>query len=63
VVPKGFDCLCGAVRYCVSGSTFAMEYCHCGMCQKASGAPVVSWMDLHTNELTWTKGKPAEYKS
>jgi len=34
VVPKGFDCLCGAVRYCVSGSTFAMEYCHCAACVK-----------------------------
>jgi len=49
-------CLCGAVRYCVSGSPFATEYCHCGMCQKASGAPVVSWMDFLTNELAWTKG-------
>ena len=56
-------CLCSAVRYCVSGSPFATEYCHCGMCQKASGAPVVSWMDFHTNELTWTKGKPTKYKS
>ena len=46
-------CLCGAVRYCVSGSPFATEYCHCGMCQKASGAPVVSWMDFHTNELAY----------
>jgi hypothetical protein len=33
------------------------------MCQKASGAPVVSWMDFHTNELTWTKGKSTKYKS
>jgi hypothetical protein len=35
------DCLCGAVRYCVSGSPFATEYCHCGMCQKASWPRVV----------------------
>ena len=28
------DCLCGAVRYCVSGSHFAMEYCHCEECVK-----------------------------
>jgi len=56
-------CLCGAVRYCVSSSPFAAEYCHCSICQKNSGAPVVSWMDFHTNELTWTKGKPTKYKS
>jgi hypothetical protein len=33
------------------------------MCQKSSGAPVVSWMDFLTEQLSWTKGKPLEYKS
>jgi len=32
-------------------------------CQKSSGAPVVSWMDFHAMQLSWTKGKPSEYKS
>ena len=44
------DCLCGAVRYCVSGSPFATEYCHYGMCQKTSGTPVVAgWTFTQTS--------------
>jgi len=56
-------CLCGAVRYRISGSPFAAEYCHCRMCQKNAGAVVVSWMDFRTEQLTWTAGKPSEYES
>jgi len=56
-------CLCGSIRYRVSATPFAAEYCHCSMCQKSSGAPVVSWMDFQTEQLSWTKGKPLEYKS
>ena len=56
-------CLCRSVRYHTSATPFAAEYCHCGMCKKVSGAPVASWMDFHTDQLTWEKGKPLEYKS
>jgi hypothetical protein len=31
-------CLCGAVRYAVSGPLGAAEYCHCNMCRKAHGS-------------------------
>ena len=57
------SCLCGSIRYRVSATPFAAAYCHCNMCQKSSGAPVVSWMDFLTEQLSWTKGKPLEYKS
>ncbi len=56
-------CLCGAVRYSVSGRPFAAEYCHCRMCQKSAGAVVVNWMDFNKEQLTWTAGKPSEYES
>ncbi len=56
-------CLCGAVRYSLSGPPFAAEYCHCRMCQKGAGAVVVSWMDFRIEEVTWTAGKPSEYES
>ncbi len=56
-------CLCGSVRYLISGTPFAAEYCHCGMCKKVSGAPVASWMDFHIEQLTWNKRKPLEYQS
>ena len=56
-------CLCGAIRYSVSGPPFAAEYCHCRMCQKSAGAVVVNWMDYRAEQVTWTAGSPAEYES
>jgi hypothetical protein len=56
-------CLCGAVRYRVSGSAFDSDYCHCRTCQKSIGAVVVTWMDFKLEQVTWLAGKPTEYAS
>ncbi len=31
-------CLCGAVRYTISGALQAVVVCHCGSCQRQSGS-------------------------
>src|SRR5919109_7715 len=36
-------CLCGAVRYEVSGSPRNLCFCHCESCRRAAGAPAVPW--------------------
>ena len=36
-------CLCGAVRFVALGRPIKVNLCHCQMCRKASGAPVVAW--------------------
>lgn len=36
-------CLCGAVRFVAMGRPIKVNLCHCQMCRKASGAPVVAW--------------------
>ncbi len=56
-------CLCGSVRYGISGTPFAAEFCHCRMCQKSAGAVVVCWMDLLASQLNCTADKPSEYAS
>ncbi len=56
-------CLCGAIRYCVPGTPFATEYCHCRMCQKSVGGMAVCWMDFRKDQLKWTAGEPAEFAS
>ncbi|MDH4247469.1 MAG: GFA family protein [Deltaproteobacteria bacterium] len=56
-------CLCGAIRYRVKGSSLSSEYCHCGMCRRASGAPVVVWVDYLVTQVTWLKKEPALYRS
>lgn len=30
-------CLCGAVRYCISGPVEPVLHCHCGNCRRVSG--------------------------
>ena len=35
-------CMCGAVRYTVTGESFGVAHCHCHSCRRHSGAPVVT---------------------
>jgi hypothetical protein len=51
-------CLCGAIRYQVSGPALQTSYCHCEDCRKASGAPAVAWTFFKTGTLTWLRGSP-----
>ncbi len=56
-------CLCGAVRYSVSGEPVDCGYCHCRICQRASGAPMVAWATFAVDRLTITAGEPRAYAS
>ena len=40
VDPTGLEggCLCGAIRYRVTGKLRLMAYCHCKQCQRSSGS-------------------------
>jgi len=55
-------CLCGAVRYRARGITRS-GHCHCRMCQKAGGAPVVSWASVPPDGFEVTSGTLAAYRS
>ena len=57
------SCLCGSLRYRVSGEPFDVDYCHCRMCQKSTGAPVGVWMDFKQEQVEWLSGEPKEYAS
>ena len=56
-------CLCGAIRYRLSGEPTIVCHCHCTMCRRASGAPVVTWATFKPAELKFTSGKPKRYDS
>ncbi len=56
-------CLCGAVRYEVTAPLQGAEYCHCRMCQKASGAPVATWTWVPLENFSYSKGEPVAYQS
>jgi hypothetical protein len=56
-------CLCAKVRFRVTAAPLDSGYCHCRMCQRNSGAPVVAWVTFPTTGFAWIAGKPAEYPS
>ena len=55
-------CLCGRLRYRASGPIDA-GYCHCRMCQRASGAPAQAWVSFPTANFAYSAGEPATYSS
>jgi hypothetical protein len=49
-------CLCGAIRYRVEGNPSSISICHCRSCQRASGAPTVSWFVVSRAQFTLVSG-------
>jgi len=49
-------CLCGAVRYRLTGPVAPSVHCHCTMCRRASGAPVVTWLTVPSAGFAVIKG-------
>jgi hypothetical protein len=56
-------CLCGSVRFRVTAAPMDSGYCHCRMCQKNSGAPVVAWVTFPAEAFSWVAGDPGVYAS
>ena len=56
-------CLCGKVRFRVTAPAIDKGDCHCRMCQKNSGAPVVAWATFPAAHFSWTAEPPATYQS
>ena len=50
-------CLCGGIRYEVTAPVDAdVAHCHCSMCRRASGAPVVTWFTVPPEAFRVTRG-------
>jgi hypothetical protein len=62
-LPLEGGCLCGSVRYRINGEPRNTDYCHCRMCRRAGGAPVVARLIVADAAFSWTKGAPAVYRS
>ena len=56
-------CLCGAVRFRVTGGMSDVGYCHCRMCQRSAGAPVLVWSTVPASAFAWTRGTPRVHAS
>lgn len=61
-MPDG-GCLCGKIRYRLDGPPLDAGFCHCTICRRAAGAPVVAWGTWRVEALSWLRGEPRRHDS
>jgi hypothetical protein len=61
--PAEGGCLCGAVRYRVSGESLARTLCHCRSCRLASGAPSLAWVVFRSSDFAFIAEPPIRFHS
>jgi len=57
-------CLCGRLRYALRRDEIAdTGYCHCRLCQRSAGAPVLAWLSVPVAFFDYLSGRPRPYLS
>ena len=56
-------CLCGAVRYRAKAGPLRGVICHCSLCRRHSGAPVLAFVHFPAATFAWVKLEPNWYRS
>lgn len=56
-------CACGAVRYRLASAPFDAGYCHCELCRRSSGAPLLAFATVPLADFIVTKGRPRVRRS
>ena len=51
------SCLCGGVRYEISGPLRGVLNCHCSMCRKAHGAAFRTRASVNAADFRWVLGE------
>ena len=51
------SCLCGAVKYEVTGESKRFFHCHCSRCRKATGTGHASNLFIQPGVLKWLQGE------
>ena len=60
---KEGGCLCGRIRYRVTGDPVAATLCHCNDCRRASGGTNIAWAVFDRDRVEWLSGEAADYMS
>jgi hypothetical protein len=59
----GGGCLCGAIRYRVTGPPRATSLCHCESCRRATGGPSLAWVIFDEDKVEIVRGALAIHAS
>ena len=55
-------CFCGRLRYETAGAPYNATVCHCTMCRRTTGAPVVAWFSVPRSQFRLT-GELTRFRS
>lgn len=55
-------CQCGKVRYALYAAPEG-SFCHCRMCQRATGGPFAALTNVRKADFAWTAGEPGVFAS
>ena len=56
-------CLCGQLRYEISGQADCTVHCHCRACRRTTGAAISTWTTVAIENFHVTQGEPETYSS
>lgn len=58
-------CLCGGIRFTITGALAPIQVCHCSQCRQAQGGPVATNIPVETTSMTFVQGEELlqEYES
>ena len=56
-------CFCGALRFKSDAEPVETGYCHCSICRKTTGAPLLAFASFPVESFTYTKGEPRIFES
>lgn len=56
-------CQCGAVRYEATLANGDAYFCHCRMCQRATGGVAAALLNARRADVTWTTREPDHFAS
>ena len=51
------SCLCGGVRFEISGPLGRASHCHCSMCRKGHGAAFATYARAPVRDFRWASGQ------
>jgi len=56
-------CFCGALRFRSTAEPVEVGYCHCTICRRTTGAPLLAFSSFPVEGFTYTKGEPKIFES
>jgi hypothetical protein len=56
-------CACGRLRFRAQAAPLDSGYCHCRICQRTTGAPLLAYASFPAAAFAYTAGTPRRYAS